>query len=187
MAHRPFGNDYHARTQGNGKSTRGGRRDWPQARGGSRRVWEANIVVTESSEHQELVEELVEAAGCRWPATNVCWDSEWAGWGGRRIQVGKYTPDVTVAEKKTGRLLALGEAKRWDDIDTEHTAEQLKEWLCESEVPICLAMSRGHLERMEDAVEVATGIETGCRFYIYDGLKWWTREAGTLASWRRER
>ena len=143
--------------------------------------------MTESSEHQELVEELAGAAGNRWPAANVCWDSEWAGWGGRRIRVGTYIPDVTVAQRKTGRLLAIGEAKRWDDINNKHTAKQLREWLHESQVPICLAMSRGYREQMEDAVEIATGIEPGDRIYIYDGLKWWTRRAGTLASWRRER
>lgn len=143
--------------------------------------------MSESSEHQELVEELAEAVGCRWPAANVCWDSEWAGWGARRIRVGKYVPDVTVAETKTGQLLALGEAKRWDDIDNEHTANQLREWLRASPVPICLAMSRGCLERMEDTVELATGIESGGRIYIFDGLKWWTRRPGTLAAWRRER
>ena len=143
--------------------------------------------MTESSEHQELVEELVDAVACRWPAANVFWDSAWAGWGGRRIQVGRYIPDVMVTEKTTGRLLALGEAKRWDDIDTEHTGAQLREWLRESAVPICLAMSRGFRELMEDTVEVATGIELGSRIYIFDGLKWWTRRPGTLASWRRER
>ena len=81
--------------------------------------------------------------------------------GARRVQVGRFVPDVAVTESKTGRLLAIGEAKRWDDIDSEHTGEQLGEWLCESQIPICLAMSRGYRERMEDRVEIATGGGTG--------------------------
>ena len=143
--------------------------------------------MTESSEHQELVAELVEAIGCRWASATVCWDSEWAGCGARRIQVGSYIPDVTVADSKTGRLLAIGEAKRWDDIDTEHTGEQLREWLRESEVPICLTMSRGYQELMEDVVEIATGVEFRNRIHIFDGLNWWTRKTGTLGCWNRER
>ena len=143
--------------------------------------------MTESCEHQELVAELVEAIGRRWPAATVCWDSLWAGWGARRIQVGKYVPDVTVAENRTGRLLAIGEAKRWDDINTEHTADQLREWLAECDVPIYLAMSRGYQELMEDIVEIATGVEMGGRIYIYDGLKCWTRKTGTLGCWSREK
>lgn len=143
--------------------------------------------MTESSEHQELVEELVDAVAHRWPAANVFWDSQWSGSGGRRIPVGRYIPDVLVTERVTGRLLALGEAKRWDDIGTEHTVQQLTEWLRASTVPICLAMSRGFRELMEDTVEVATGIELRSRIYIFDGLKWWIRKPGTLGSWRRER
>lgn len=143
--------------------------------------------MSESSEHQELVAELVGAMAHRWPSATVCWDSGWAGWGGRRVAVGKYIPDVTVADEKSGRLLAVGEAKRWDDINTEHTSAQLREWLRESQVPICLAISRGYQELMEDVVEIATGVEVGRRIYIFDGLKWWTRDIGTLGCWGRER
>ena len=144
---------------------------------------EADFVM-ESSEHRELVAELARAIGRRWPQATVYWDSGWAICGARRVAVGRYIPDVVATDQRTGRIVAIGEAKRWDDIKNEHTERQLKGWLREKEVPICLTMSRGYQEDMEDAIELATGVERGGRIYIYDGLKWWTRQRGTLGVWR---
>ena len=139
----------------------------------------------ESDEHSELVEELAQAMSVRWPNSEALLDSKLAGGEKRRIRIGRYIPDVVLIDRMTRRIISIGEAKRYDDIESNHTTEQLMEWIEQSNIPICLAMSRGFRERMEDKIESATGVEKGKRIHLFDGLYWRLRPEGSLGVWEK--
>lgn len=135
----------------------------------------------ESPEHIALVETLGAAMRERWPSALVTEDLPRVGrW---RHFVGDHVPDVIAWAPTDGRIHAIGEAKRQQELWSERFRAQLLDWVSRDDMPICLVTSQGYANEFQSVVQVVVGDRAHARVEILEGPFWWCRRPGAANDW----